>query len=177
MGAAVHLVGGAIVGPLPAPVSFPRAISRRARGVGGALTLQHAARGHAGRAWAWAWQGTGFKTYMQLVHSAYPATSPPDIVGGLHEGGRHEVHVVLAAEALQVVNVLGGEHRDVHVHTCGTGWAHVLGGGTRLCIELECVALHKQLVVMQVGPRMPCSGVPSHMGGWRRRPPFTVPLP
>ena len=38
------------------------------------------------------------------------------VVGALHERRRHVVHLVLAAEVLQVVDVLLGEHGDLHLH-------------------------------------------------------------
>eukprot|EP00959_Pyramimonas_sp_CCMP1952_P321374 6724971-Pyramimonas_sp.AAC.1 len=38
------------------------------------------------------------------------------VLRALHEGRRHVVHLVLAAEVLQVVDVLLREHRDVHLH-------------------------------------------------------------
>jgi len=39
------------------------------------------------------------------------------VISGLHEGGCHEVHLVLAAELLDVVHVLLSQHRQPDLHT------------------------------------------------------------
>jgi hypothetical protein len=44
----------------------------------------------------------------------------PDVLhvsSRLHKAGCHKVHLVLAAEVLQVIDVIGCQHWQIHVHT------------------------------------------------------------
>jgi len=64
------------------------------------------------------------------------------VVRVLHEGGCHEVHPVLAAELLEVLHVLGGQHGDIHL---GTWQVHVLASPQLLGVQ----GLASQLLVIQ----------------------------